>query len=144
MGRERAEAFERLYLLPGVYHCSGGEGPSLVDLLTPMIDWVEKGVAPDAIVARSSGPGQARGFGRPAGPLPGARASAADDARAPAAGGRSRPVYPYPFVARYDGTGDPDSASSYVRAARSVQPRVPAWAGSDFYRPYAPTSLAAP
>ncbi len=35
MGKTRTEAFSRLYMLPGVYHCGGGEGPSLVDLLTP-------------------------------------------------------------------------------------------------------------
>ena len=97
MGRRRTETFERLYLLPGVYHCSGGEGPSLVDLLTPVIDWVEKGVAPDAVIARS----------------PGARKAA-----------RSRPVFPYPAPARYDGKGDPNEASSYVRGAPLTAPRL--------------------
>ncbi len=42
MGKTRTEAFSRLYMLPGVYHCGGGEGPSLVDLLTPIMAWVEK------------------------------------------------------------------------------------------------------
>jgi hypothetical protein len=35
MGGEGREAFERLYLLPGVYHCSKGEGPGRIDALTP-------------------------------------------------------------------------------------------------------------
>jgi feruloyl esterase len=110
LGRRRTESFERLYLLPGAYHCSGGEGPSRVDLLTPMIEWVERGVAPDAVIASAPG--------------------------APAAGERSRPVYPYPSLARYGGTGDPNAASSYVRAAPLVSAETPAWAGSDFYRPH--------
>ena len=110
LGQPRTESFERLYLLPGVYHCSGGEGPSRVDLLTPMIDWVERGVAPDAVIAS----------------VP----------RGPAGGARSRPVYPYPSLAKYRGTGDPSAASSYVRAAPLVSAETPAWAGSDLYRPY--------
>ena len=110
LGQQRTESFERLYLLPGVHHCSGGEGPSRVDLLTPMIEWVERGVAPDAVIARAP--------------------------QAPTTGERSRPVYPYPSIARYGGTGDPNAASSYVRAAPLVSAETPAWAGSDFYRPY--------
>lgn len=107
MGRRRVGTFVRLYLLPAVYHCFGGERPSLVDLLTPAIDWVERGVAPDAVIARS--PGQET---------------------------RSRPVFPYPAVAQYDGKGDPNEASSYVRAAPLFSAESPDWAGSDFYRPY--------
>jgi hypothetical protein len=115
IGKQRTQTFERLYLLPGVYHCSGGEGPSLVDLLTPVIDWVERGVAPDTVIARSPRLGQVD---------------------AAAAVERSRPVYPYPSVARYRGKGDPNEASSYVRAAPLVSAETPAWAGSDFYRPF--------
>ncbi|HVO12809.1 MAG TPA: tannase/feruloyl esterase family alpha/beta hydrolase [Vicinamibacteria bacterium] len=106
MGKERAAAFERLYLLPGVYHCGGGEGPSLVDLLTPVMDWVEKGSAPAAILARSPGPA-----------------------------GRARPVYAYPALARYVGQGDPNDASSYRRGDALFTAAPPAWAGADFYRP---------
>jgi feruloyl esterase len=106
MGGPRARAFARLYLLPGVYHCFGGEGPSRVDLLTPVIDWVEKGLAPDAVVARSPPPAD-----------------------------RSRPVYPYPVLARYSGRGDPNDASSYGRGAPLVTAGTPDWAGADFYRP---------
>lgn len=48
MGAE-AKGFIRLYLFPGMYHCGGGEGPSKVDLLTPIMTWVESGKAPDAL-----------------------------------------------------------------------------------------------
>lgn len=160
VGEARAEAFERLYLLPGVHHCSGGEGPSLIDLLTPMMLWVERGQAPDAIVARQAPPGRGNGFGQPgdaarggdgpgapppgttppSGATPGGMApppGAGVRAEQPPAPSRSRPVYPYPFVAAYDGTGDPDRASSYRRGGPLAAVRTPDWAGSDFYRPYA-------
>jgi hypothetical protein len=107
MGKGRAAAFERLYLLPGVDHCAGGEGPSLVDLLTPVMDWVEKGAAPDAILTRSPGPAS-----------------------------RTRPVYAYPALARYSGKGDPNDASSYSRGDALFTAAPPAWAGADFYQPW--------
>jgi feruloyl esterase len=107
MGKARAAEFERLYLLPGVYHCGGGEGPSLVDLLTPVMDWVERGAVPDAVVARSAGPAV-----------------------------RSRPVYPYPALAKYSGHGDPNDASNYGRGAALFTAAPPDWAGADFYTPW--------
>lgn len=42
----------RLFMVPGMNHCSGGPGPDEWDRLAPMIDWVEKGQAPERIVAR--------------------------------------------------------------------------------------------
>jgi hypothetical protein len=139
LGAAARDAFVRTYLLPGVYHCSGGEGPSRIDLLTAMLAWVEQGAAPDAIVARSAAPGPSSGFGLPTMPPPGARAPVPADA--PVTKGSdsvARPVYPYPFVAVWDGTGNPAQASSYVRRSTPMAVPVPAWAGSEFYRPYAP------
>ncbi len=43
--------FYRLYLVPGMLHCGGGPGPSEVDWLRYLEDWVERGVAPGDIVA---------------------------------------------------------------------------------------------
>ena len=65
MGVARAEAFERLYLMPGMGHCSGGEGPSAFDLLTPVMAWVERGTAPDGIVTHT--PDKTSMFGLPGG-----------------------------------------------------------------------------
>ncbi len=45
-----ADSFVKLYLFPGVYHCGGGEGPFDVDLLTPIMTWVESGKAPGALI----------------------------------------------------------------------------------------------
>jgi feruloyl esterase len=179
MGKDKAAKFERLYLLPGMYHCAGGEGPSSVDMLTPMLEWVEHGAAPDAIVANMPDPKKGRSsFGQPdqgnKGPRDGARmppggAGAPPDAAggpgmppggagmppggpgAPPGGEHmrppmddavasnpsvgSRPLFPYPYTAKYDGKGDPLKAGSYVRG--SAQPvEIPAWAASDFFQPY--------
>ncbi len=41
------DEFYRLYFIPGMSHCGGGTGPSSVDTLTPLVDWVEKNVAPE-------------------------------------------------------------------------------------------------
>ncbi|MBB3193312.1 tannase/feruloyl esterase family alpha/beta hydrolase [Roseateles terrae] len=159
MGEGAARAFERLYLLPGVYHCSGGEGPSAIDLLTPMMAWVERGIAPDAVLTRTPEPRQrGNGFGQPearpappmagpsgptvsgppSGPPDGAPqeppSGVLDLARSGPVVQRTRPVYPYPQVARYQGKGDIHSADSFRAVAGSDIP-VPAWAGEDFFQP---------
>jgi len=83
MAAENTERFLRLYMVPGMAHCGGGTGHANVDWLTPLVNWVENGVAPHAIV--------------------GTRAS----------DGSTRPHCPYPQAAIYDGTGDPADAASY-------------------------------
>ena len=50
MGAQTPEFF-RLFMMPGVFHCSGGVGPDRVDTITPLMQWVEKGVAPARLVA---------------------------------------------------------------------------------------------
>ncbi|MEN9705838.1 MAG: hypothetical protein RLZZ393_1717, partial [Pseudomonadota bacterium] len=49
----------KLYMLPGVYHCGNGPGPDRVDLLSPMMDWVESGLSPSAVKAVSRAGAQA-------------------------------------------------------------------------------------
>lgn len=140
MGAEQATLFERLYLLPGVYHCSGGEGPSLVDFLTPMMAWVEQGRAPEAVLTRQASPRQGPdSFGQPTGMKPGAdkavsaRPQAPVAAKSPSASLRSRPLYPYPDVARYSSSGDIGDATSYRRAQPLTDSSLPTWVGEDFY-----------
>ena len=67
MGQTAANKFLRLYLFPGGYHCGGGEGPFTVDLLSPIMAWVERGTSPNALLA-SHTPGNGAG---PEGPPPG-------------------------------------------------------------------------
>jgi len=155
LGKARTNAFSRLYLLPGVYHCSGGEGPSQLDLLTPMLAWVESGIAPDAVVTRQAEAvqrptsfgapaiGQAEHFARDGNGQRPPRAPMAMDAELStvnnrANAGRTRPIYPYPLVAFYSGQGDPQHAGSYTRGAPLIQPEPVQWRGIDFFKPYTP------
>ena len=164
-GSSKVERFERLYLMPGMGHCSGGEGPSAFDLLTPMLAWVEKGEAPNAIMTSSPAPGQRSTFGLPGGRRRGLGAGGMPAGMMPPPGTfhgggrpdasiarnmgslprkpqlvadpmRTRPVYPYPYVATFKGTGNPNEALGWTKG-RSVPVVVPKWAGSDYYKPYA-------
>jgi feruloyl esterase len=108
LGKATTESFERLFMLPGMYHCGGGEGLAQIDLLTPLINWVEQGQAPEVILTRNP------------------------------ATGASRPVFPYPALATYDGSGDPQQASSYHAGPPLVTPAPVRWLGSDLLTPYTP------
>ena len=78
--------FARLFMMPGVAHCGGGIGPDRVDAVTAVIDWVEKGTAPDSLLASKVTDGQVV---------------------------RTRPICPYPQVARYKGQGSIDEAANF-------------------------------
>jgi len=94
-----ASNFARLYLVPGMNHCSGGPATDQFDMLAPLVDWVEKGKAPDSVVATARGPGNA----------------AAVNADVPAdwSPARSRPLCSYPKVARYR-VGGMEAAASFT------------------------------
>ena len=94
-----ASNFARFYRVPGMNHCSGGPSTDQFDMLTPLVNWVEKGQAPEGLVA------SARGAGNAAGANPNVPADWAAN--------RTRPLCAYPQVARYNGTGDINSASSF-------------------------------
>ncbi len=64
MGAAAGRGVLRLFLVPGLYHCGGGDGVSSVDVLTPLMAWVEGGVAPDALVASRTDADAAAGKGR--------------------------------------------------------------------------------
>ncbi len=49
IGEAKAKEAVRFFLLPGVYHCEGGEGPVRTDVLTAIVDWVERGAAAEAL-----------------------------------------------------------------------------------------------
>jgi tannase/feruloyl esterase len=51
MALGKTQVFARLFLVPGMYHCAGGPGPTTFDFLTPLTQWVEAGVAPERVVA---------------------------------------------------------------------------------------------
>jgi feruloyl esterase len=77
----------RLFMVPGMGHCGGGEGPNTFDMMVPLEQWVEKGQAPARVVASHSTNGRID---------------------------RTRPLCPYPQVARYTGTGSIDEAANFT------------------------------
>ena len=77
----------RLFMVPGMGHCFGGEGPTTFDPISAIEEWVEHGKAPDRIVATRWTAGKID---------------------------RTRPLCPYPQVAAYKGTGSTDDADSFV------------------------------
>ncbi len=94
-----ADAFVRLYPVPGMGHCSGGPTADQADFITPLVNWVERGQAPGAIVATARGAGNAGGVNL--------------EVPADWAPDRTRPLCPYPSVARYNGRGDVERAGSF-------------------------------
>lgn len=80
------EEFFRLFMVPGMAHCSGGTGPDQHDPMTAIIDWVEKGKAPESMQARRVVNNKIV---------------------------RTRPLCPYPQVARYSGQGSIDDAANF-------------------------------
>lgn len=122
MGAAAVDRFVRFYLLPGVYHCGGGDGPVITALLPHLMAWVERGVAPGAL----AGAHVPRG---PDGPPQGENGP-------PAPADLTRPIYPYPYTARYAGTGDVRSAVNFTRGAASPVPVANFdWPGARFYKP---------
>lgn len=97
-GRAATEAFFRLFAVPGMNHCTGGVGAWAIDYLSAMEAWVEKGVAPDMLLAIH--PNRALSYPTRF-PID------------PAGVKFSRPVYPYPVEARYAGQGDPNDAANF-------------------------------
>lgn len=82
-----AASFVRVYAVPGMTHCAGGPATDQYDALAALVEWVEKGQAPDRIEAKAG----------PMTPWP----------------GRTRPLCPYPRAAVYGGSGSLESAASF-------------------------------
>ena len=78
------EDFLRLFLVPGMGHCSGGPGPNTFDSLAALEQWVEQGIAPDKIIGSNP------------------------------TSGLTRPLCPYPQVARYSGEGSENDAANFM------------------------------
>jgi feruloyl esterase len=110
LGAEQTDSFVRLFMVPGMQHCGGGAGPDtfgqnrpgvnddpLHDIDAALERWVEQGVAPEKLIATKYKEG------------------------APSASGvsvtRTRPLCPYPQVAKWTGSGSTDDAANFVCAA---------------------------
>ena len=94
-GHDKTQDFFRLFLVPGVHHGGGGPGFTEFDSFSALEAWVEKGIAPDKLIAGRVNNGVVE---------------------------RTRPVYPYPVLARYSGKGDPKQADNFVPFAPPPHP----------------------
>ena len=83
------QEFLRLFMVPGVGHCSGGTGPDKFNALAALDDWVAKGKAPTQIIASKVKDGKAA---------------------------LTRPLCVYPQVEQYKGSGDVNDAANFVCA----------------------------
>lgn len=99
-GEAKTEDFMRLFMVPGMGHCRGGPGPDQFGVTDPapiqdaqhdawlaIMAWVEQGKAPDSLIASKIENGKTV---------------------------RTRPLCPYPRVARYSGQGSTDEASNFT------------------------------
>jgi hypothetical protein len=107
LGQSSANSFTRLYMIPGMQHCSGGPGPDNFgqslswtaddpghNVRIALEDWVETGVAPTTIIATKTAGDNGQG-----------------------AMTMTRPLCPYPQIVRYKGSGDTNRAENFVCAS---------------------------
>jgi feruloyl esterase len=85
-GKAKVNGSYRLFMVPGMGHCGGGDGTSTFDMVSALDQWVEQGKAPDQIVASKVVSGAVV---------------------------RTRPLCPYPQVATYKGSGNTDDATNF-------------------------------
>jgi len=90
VGASQADTSLRMFMVPGMGHCSGGVGTDDFDAMVPLTAWVERGAAPARFEARRIAAGQVV---------------------------RTRPLCAYPNVARWNGSGSADAASSFACTA---------------------------
>jgi feruloyl esterase len=88
-GLAATQGFARAFVVPGMNHCSGGPATDTFDSIQAMVDWAEKGLAPERILARA----------------------APTNAWFP---NRTRPLCPYPAYAKYNGSGSLEDAASFT------------------------------
>ena len=89
-GAAKVAEFARLFLVPGVDHGMRGAGPGPTGTQAALIRWVEEGQAPDRLLAEAKD----------------------KDGKVT----RSRPLFPYPQIAKYSGTGSTDDAANFIAA----------------------------
>jgi len=88
-GEAKASNDVRLFMVPAMAHCGGGEGPNTFDRVAAIQQWVEQGKAPETMIASHETKGNVD---------------------------RTRPLCAYPKVARYNGTGSTDDAANFTCA----------------------------
>ena len=121
-GSEKTREFAKLYLLPGAGHCGKGDGPSNLELLTAMMNWVESGIAPFKMIASLKQGGSFSLNNFP--PIPDHLLKVKS----------TRPVYPYPISTEYSGKGDVNNAINFKEGRKLPVPESDLeWLGSKFF-----------
>jgi feruloyl esterase len=87
-GAEKTSEFARLFLAPGVDHGFRGAGPTPTGQMEALVRWVEEGQAPEKLIAERRDSG---------GKIT-----------------QTRPLFPFPKVAKYKGSGSTDEAENFV------------------------------
>jgi feruloyl esterase len=90
LGQKKADAGTRLFMVPGMSHCAGGDGPFVFDVISAIDKWVETGQAPERIIASNP----------------------------PTAPARTRPLCSYPQEAVYSGSGSTDEEQNFKCSIR--------------------------
>jgi feruloyl esterase len=97
-----------MFLFPTVAHCGGGYAASSFDHVYPMVQWVENRSAPSQITATDTVAGNTL----------------------------TRPVYPYPLVPKYNGSGSTSDAANFHAVVSPHAHDYSQWIGNDlFYQP---------
>ena len=86
-GYAHTQQFARLFMAPGVGHCGGGEGPQPQGMFDALVDWVERGHAPETVLAVKRLAGEVK---------------------------LTRPLCPYPAMAHWTGQGSSDDAAQFT------------------------------
>ena len=89
LGAKKAQQGTRLFMIPGMGHCAGGDGPFVFDPISTLDEWVATGHGPERIVVSNP----------------------------PGAAARTRPLCPWPQQAVYSGTGSTDEEKNFKCAA---------------------------
>jgi hypothetical protein len=104
-GQQPTQDFFRLFIIPGMNHCGGGDGATTIDYLTYLEAWVEQNHAPDKMIGAHVSDSYLQSL-----PEASRYVSLPLDPKIPLS--FTRPMYPYPQFARYAG-GDPNDAASF-------------------------------
>lgn len=93
-GLDKTQSWFRVFMVPGMFHCRGGDAPNKFDFVPHMIRWVEQNAAPERVVATQYQNEQVV---------------------------RTRPLFPYPAFATYQGAGDVNEQQNW----KAKLPEVP-------------------
>ncbi|WP_323982179.1 tannase/feruloyl esterase family alpha/beta hydrolase [Novosphingobium aureum] len=94
-GVEATRDWFRLFMVPGMFHCRGGNAPNTFDFVPAIMDWVERGTSPDGVVATQKDGDTVL---------------------------RTRPLYAYPARAKWTGKGSADEAANWTREMPAEMP----------------------